>query len=98
TNPSNFDSSSTDFKNVAVVFEKALGELKTAGATMVDPIVIPNLKMLMANDRSGGVVDGPDNATVYYSRNPNSPFKSLQDLLKAPGYRGSNDPTNAGKP
>ena len=98
TNPSNFDPDSADFKNVAAVFEKALGELRAAGAVLVDPIGIPSLKTLMANDRSGGVVDGPDNATVYYSRNPKSPFKTLQDLLKAPGYRGSQDPTNAGKP
>jgi Asp-tRNA(Asn)/Glu-tRNA(Gln) amidotransferase A subunit family amidase len=98
TNASNFDPDSADYKNVAAVFEKALGELKTAGAVLVDPIVIPNLKSLMANDRAGGVVDGPDNATVYYSRNPNSPFKTLEDLKNAPGYRGSADPTNAGKP
>jgi len=98
TNASSFDPDSTDFKNVAAVFEKALGELKSAGAVLVDPIVIPNLKKLMANDRSGGVVDSPPNATVYFSRNPNSRFKNLQDLVNAPGYRGSADPTNAGAP
>src|SRR6185295_11223252 len=59
TNASSFDPESTDFKNVAAVFEKELAELKSAGAVLVDPIVIPNLKKLMANDRSGGVVDSP---------------------------------------
>ncbi len=96
TNPSAFDPDSTDYKNVAAVFEKALGELKTAGAVLVDPIVIPNLKTLMANDRKGGVVDGPDNGAVYFGRNPNSPFKTLEDLVKSPGYPGRPDPTNAG--
>jgi Asp-tRNA(Asn)/Glu-tRNA(Gln) amidotransferase A subunit family amidase len=98
TNPSSFDPDSADFKSVAAVFEKALGELKSAGAVLVDPIVIPNLKKLMANDRSGGVVDSPPNATVYFSRNPNSRFKNLEDLVTAPGYKGSADPTNAGAP
>jgi Asp-tRNA(Asn)/Glu-tRNA(Gln) amidotransferase A subunit family amidase len=72
--------------------------LKTAGATLVDPVEIPNLKKLMANDRSGGVVDSPPNATVYFSRNPNSPYKKLEDLTHAPGYKGSADPTAAGPP
>jgi len=98
TNPSNFDRDSADYKNVAAVFEQALNELKAAGAVLVDPVAIPNLKTLMANDRSGGVVDSPHNPTVYFARNPNSPFKSLEDLVKAPGYNGSADPTNAGRP
>jgi Asp-tRNA(Asn)/Glu-tRNA(Gln) amidotransferase A subunit family amidase len=98
TNPSAFDPESADYKSVAVVFEKALDELKAAGAVLVDPIVIPNLKNLMANERVGGVVDGPDNATVYFGRNPNSPFKTLEDLVKTPGYTGRPDPTNAGRP
>jgi len=98
TNASTFDPESADFKNVAAVFEKALDELRLAGATLVDPIAIPNLKKLMANDRSGGVVDSPPNATVYFGRNPNPRFKTLEDVVKAPGYRGSPDPTNAGPP
>jgi len=84
TNASAFDPESTDYKNVAAVFEKALGELRAAGAVLVDPVAIPNLKTLMANNRSGGVVDSPHNAAVYFSRNPNSPFKTLQDFVKAP--------------
>jgi Asp-tRNA(Asn)/Glu-tRNA(Gln) amidotransferase A subunit family amidase len=98
TNAPNVDSSAADYKNVAAVFERSLNELRAAGATLVDPVVIPNLKSLMANDRSGGVVDTPHNAAVYFARNPNSPFKTLKDLVSAPGYNGSADPTNAGNP
>jgi Asp-tRNA(Asn)/Glu-tRNA(Gln) amidotransferase A subunit family amidase len=96
TNPSNFDPDSADFKNVATVFEKAVAELKGAGAEVVDPLEIPDLKKLMNEDRS--VVNGPDSAAIYFSRNPNSPFKTLGDLLNAPGYRGTDDPGAAGKP
>jgi Asp-tRNA(Asn)/Glu-tRNA(Gln) amidotransferase A subunit family amidase len=39
---------SDDFAEVTQVFERALGELTDAGAELVDPIVIPDLKALLA--------------------------------------------------
>ena len=39
---------SEDFKKVGAVFEKNVAELKTAGAVLIDPIVVPNLKALLA--------------------------------------------------
>ena len=42
------DPNSPDFAKVTAAFERALGELRAAGATLVDPIVIPRLKELLA--------------------------------------------------
>lgn len=95
TNP---NTTSEEYKKVAVVFEKALAELKAAGAVLVDPIAIPNIKKLMDNDRAGGVIDGPDSAAIYFGRNPNPRFKTMDDIIKAPGYKGTDDPGAAGKP
>src|ERR1700687_480610 len=39
---------SEDFHKVEAVFEKNIAELKTAGAMVIDPIVIPNLKPMLA--------------------------------------------------
>jgi Asp-tRNA(Asn)/Glu-tRNA(Gln) amidotransferase A subunit family amidase len=89
---------SPEWQQFAAVFEKALADLKAAGAELVDPVAIPNLGPLMNNDRSSGVIAGPDSAQVYFGRNPNSRFKSLQDILNAPGYNGTQDPGAAGRP
>jgi Asp-tRNA(Asn)/Glu-tRNA(Gln) amidotransferase A subunit family amidase len=42
-----------DFKKVTQVFDRAVGELQAAGATVVDPIVIPDLNPLLAKRRGG---------------------------------------------
>jgi amidase len=39
---------SEDFKKVDAVFQKNVAELKAAGAVVIDPIVIPNLKAYLA--------------------------------------------------
>jgi amidase len=39
---------SQDFRKVDAVFEQNVSELKAAGAQVVDPVVIPNLKALLA--------------------------------------------------
>lgn len=75
---------SEDFANVTASFDQALGELKAAGAQLVDPIVIPQLKELLAK-RAGGP-ESDEAIRVYFGRNPNSPFKNREDLLKAPEF------------
>ena len=44
----NSEPDSDDFKQVAEVFDRAVGELKAGGAELVDPIVIPKLNELLA--------------------------------------------------
>ena len=44
---------SEDFKTVTTVFDKAVAELKAAGAVVVDPIVIPRLNELLARRGAG---------------------------------------------
>jgi amidase len=39
---------SEDFKKISEVFERAVSELRAAGAELVDPIVIPDIKALLA--------------------------------------------------
>ena len=43
------DPASMEFKAVDAVFARNVAELKSAGATVIDPIVIPDLKKLMAH-------------------------------------------------
>src|ERR1044072_3216512 len=52
----NAEPESEDFKKISEVFDRTINELKAAGAEIVDPIVIPQIKELLAK-RSGGPGD-----------------------------------------
>jgi Asp-tRNA(Asn)/Glu-tRNA(Gln) amidotransferase A subunit family amidase len=65
------------------VFRRAVDDLKSAGAEIVDNIVIADLRPLLAKR-----VIGPDfDANIkWYFRHPNAPFKSRQELIRAPQF------------
>jgi len=77
------DPNSDDFKKVGEVFNKAIEELKAAGAELVDPIVIPNARALMAKRTEGPYLD---EAARLYLKSPNAPFHTRQDIARQPGY------------
>ena len=92
---------SEDFKKVSEVFDKAVAELKAAGAEVIDPIVIPKLKELLAK-RAGSPTDADESFKVYFGRSANPPFKSRTALVQSPDFakvfrgdrlRSSPDPT-----
>jgi amidase len=71
-----------DFKRVDAVFQKSLDELKAAGATVID-VVIPDLKTLLSKRATDPTLN--DEALhVYLSRNPNSEFKTRDDINNHP--------------
>ncbi len=76
---------SEDFKKIDEVFNKAIGELKAAGAVLVDPVVIPNLKALLAK-RSGSFTDEEESFNRYFNRSPNPPFKSRAEAAASPDF------------
>lgn len=76
---------SEDFKNVTAIFDRAVTDLKKLGAEVVDPIAIPRLNQLLAARGYRSINDG-DPAVPYFARNPNSPFKNMDDVRKHPDY------------
>ena len=90
---------STDFTIVTGVFDKAVAELKAAGAVVVDPIVIPHLNGLLAKRRQGGgrpsgmrtvsraAQERNEAISRYLSQIPNSPYKTLQEVQDGPERR-----------
>lgn len=74
----NSEPDSDDFKIVDALFNRALGELRAAGATVVD-ITIPDLKKLMT-ERATDPALTAEALHVYLSRNPNSQFKNQADI------------------
>src|SRR6266481_5577440 len=64
----NSEPGSEDFKKVDLVFQKNIEELKAAGAVLVDPIVIPNLKALLAK-RATNPAMSDESLRLYLARN-----------------------------
>jgi amidase len=81
----NAEPDSEDFKKVSEVFDRAVGELKAAGAEIVDPIVIPKIKELLAK-RSGGPGETDQSFKNYYGRSAHPPFKTPQDVVASPDF------------
>jgi Asp-tRNA(Asn)/Glu-tRNA(Gln) amidotransferase A subunit family amidase len=77
----NSDQDSQDYRNVMAVFNQAVGELKAAGATVVDPIVIPGLIELQGTTSRRPEEEALD---IWLARNPNSPFRTLADIARSP--------------
>lgn len=74
---------SADFKKVDAVFDKDIADLRAAGAVIVDPIVIPDFKALLAK-RAGDPSLNDEAMRRYLARNPDSLFKSRDDIAKSP--------------
>jgi amidase len=76
---------SEDFDKINKVFDQAVAELKVAGAEIVDPIVIPNLKDLLAK-RAGSFTDEEDSFKTYFGRSTHPPFPSREEAKRAPDF------------
>jgi amidase len=70
---------------VTAVFDKAIAELKSAGATLVDPIRIPRLNELLAA-RATSPTEMSDAFKVFFGRSAHPPFATLQEMLRAPDF------------
>jgi Asp-tRNA(Asn)/Glu-tRNA(Gln) amidotransferase A subunit family amidase len=77
---------SEDFKKVDEVFDKAMAELKTAGADVIDPIVIPGLKQLLAK-RAGSYADEEASFKEYLSRSARPPYASREEARQSPNFK-----------
>jgi len=76
---------SDDFKKIAEVFDRAVGELKAVGAEIVDPIVIPRLQELIAK-RAGSWVQAEESFNVYFGRSAKTPFKSREEAARSADF------------
>ncbi|HKY20321.1 MAG TPA: amidase family protein [Vicinamibacterales bacterium] len=86
--PMGYDTSpdSEDFKAVTTLFDKAVADLKAAGATVIDPIEIPRLNELLARRGAGDGEGVGDGAAIYFARNPGSTFKTMADVRNSPDF------------
>jgi Asp-tRNA(Asn)/Glu-tRNA(Gln) amidotransferase A subunit family amidase len=76
---------SPDFNKVTEVFDKAVAELKAAGAEIVDPVAIPNLKVLLAK-RAGSFADDEEAFKNYFGRSKKLPYPSRAEAMRSPDF------------
>jgi amidase len=81
----NSEPESADFREITRVFDRSVSELKAAGAEIVDPIVIPQLKELLAT-RPGSFFGSEETFKVYMARNANPPFRTREEAIQAADF------------
>jgi amidase len=93
---------SDDFGKVSEVFDRAVAELRKAGAEIVDPVVIPDLKPLLA--RRARDIEADDTMFKMYFEGGDAPFATRKSAMASPLFakasksahrRWSNDDTPA---
>ncbi len=81
----NAEPDSDDFRKVSEIFDRAVSELKTAGAEVIDPIVIPKIKELLAK-RSSAPGETDQSFKNYFGRSAKPPFKTPEEAIASPGF------------
>ena len=76
---------SEDFAKVEAVFERAIAELRAAGATVVDPVIIPDIKELLTR-RSLSPTENEESFAEYFDRSAEAPFASIEEMVAAPEF------------
>ena len=77
---------STDFNKITEVFDKAVVDLKKAGAAVVDPVVIPNLKALLAK-RAGSFADDEESFRNFLGRSKKQPYQSRAEAMQSADFQ-----------
>lgn len=88
----NVEPGSDDFRSVAAVFDRAVTELRDAGAEAVDPVTLPRLNELLAT-RCASPTAGEEAFRVYMARSANPPYRSRADVARAPEFHRLSEPT-----
>jgi Asp-tRNA(Asn)/Glu-tRNA(Gln) amidotransferase A subunit family amidase len=85
---------SADFRELDEIFNRNVSELKAAGAVLVDPLVVPDRKALMAARESDNA-STDEGLRLYLSRNPGSPIRTREDIAASPDLAKVIPPTRA---
>ncbi len=74
---------SEDFAQITEVFDRAVGELRAAGAVVIDPVVIPDMAELTAK-RVFSRADSHAAYDHYFAGSAEKPFAAREDVAKSP--------------
>jgi Asp-tRNA(Asn)/Glu-tRNA(Gln) amidotransferase A subunit family amidase len=80
------DPGAPDFARIEAVFERSLEELKSAGAIIIDPIEIPDLRALLAKRANEPGVEEASYAR-YLEKSASKPFASQAEAMASPLFQ-----------
>ena len=76
------DPASDDYKKVRTVIDKAIADLESLGAVVVDPVTVPKIESV--NDTYlRDNFEAEDAMNAYLAEHPNAPVSTLRDILLA---------------
>jgi Asp-tRNA(Asn)/Glu-tRNA(Gln) amidotransferase A subunit family amidase len=75
------DLASEDYRKVRTVVDRAIADLKEAGAEVVDAVAIPDLAQRVARAWDVNVFETESAMNRYLAEHPNAPVKTLRDIL-----------------
>jgi amidase len=75
------DPTSEDYGKVRRVIDKAIGDLRSLGAEVVDPVIIPGLIERANKPYDGNVFETEPAINQYLAEHPNAPAKTLREIL-----------------
>ena len=75
------DVASEDYRKVKAVMDKALEELKTLGAELVEPVTIPNVIDRLNRTYDNNVFETEPAVNAYLAQLVNPPARTLRDIL-----------------
>ncbi len=74
---------SDDFAQITEAFDRAVGELRAAGAVVIDPVAIPDMRELTAR-RVFSTADSHAAYDNYFAGSAEKPFAAREDVAKSP--------------
>jgi Asp-tRNA(Asn)/Glu-tRNA(Gln) amidotransferase A subunit family amidase len=75
------DTASNDYRKVRTVIDKAVTDLRTLGAEIVDPITIPDAIERVNKPYEDNVFETEQAINKYLAEHPNAPVKTLREIL-----------------
>jgi amidase len=75
------DIASEDYRKVKAVMDKALGEMKTLGAELVEPVMIPGVIDQLNKSYDDNVFETEPAINTYLAQLVNPPVRTLRDIL-----------------
>lgn len=75
------DQASADYKQERAVVDRAIADLKRLGATVVDPLTIPNVTSRSIKVYDGNIFETEAATNASLAQHPNTPAKTLSEIL-----------------
>jgi amidase len=88
----NSDPSAEDFVVTTRLFDQAINELRDCGAVIVDPVVVPDLKPLLAK-RAFGTREADEAIKLYFAGSVSAPLRSREEAMASPLFEQLLKPT-----